>query len=110
LKKIEPIRWSGLLALCRITASWIFSPLGFIQSIGTGTFAHSSPGSHGVHAIAATAAAGAVVAAESGGAGLHAAVTRASIAATATAAARVRAALLPWRLQVVVVAFIGLPM
>ena len=45
----------------------------------------------------------------SGGAELHAAATGASIAATATAAALVREALLPWRRQVVVVAFIGLP-
>jgi hypothetical protein len=94
--------------LCRITASEIFSPLGFIQSNGTGTFAHSNPGSHGAHAIGVTAAAPvvvAVVAAGSGAADVHAA--RAS-ADAATTAARVREALLSCRLQVLVVAFIGL--
>jgi hypothetical protein len=100
-----------------MTASWIFSPLGFIQSNGTVTFAHSSPGSHGAQEIAGGAAVTpvaavvtAVVADGSDGAALHAAATRASTAAAATTAARVRGARLACQVHLVVVTFMGAPL
>ena len=46
-----PIRWSGLLARCLITARLICSPPGSDQSNGTGTLAHSSLSPHEVQSI-----------------------------------------------------------
>src|SRR6476620_8119267 len=50
---IVPIRWSGLLARCLITARLICSPPGSDQSNGTGTLAHSSRSPQDVQAIPA---------------------------------------------------------
>jgi hypothetical protein len=45
LARMVPIRWSGLLARCRITARVSWSPSGSDQSTGTGTSAQSRSGS-----------------------------------------------------------------
>ena len=60
----EPIRFAGSVALRRATATFIFSPLGFAQSIGTVTVPQSTSGCswHGVHLIV-SAVSGAALAA-----------------------------------------------
>src|SRR6478735_9952440 len=50
-RNIVPIRWSGLLANCLITARLICSPPWSDQSNGTGTLAHSSRSPQDVQAI-----------------------------------------------------------